>query len=281
MRKLVYTSMLVLLLVMMPLPAAAKAPVTLSKGSVTLSGGFDSGHFEEYWDLKKGDLVIAFTYDADGLMDDAGAHAWAQLGVRSPCDADFNPTSEVEGSGVWLGTDYDWTADTFDDDPADSPTLDMDDKLILQKGEGMGEAYYNLPLVPPNPAANYAVWFDRDGVSPGQEDLWGAIDGVTYNTRGAYDVVIRLHATSDSTGEAYMAVNGQSQGFYVPDWHSGQPDLMPAGLTFTGDMRHLQVFYGLKGNDATHTHTVAFEGITIVGMLHDRRPGETPFPSCE
>jgi len=278
MRKLVCTSMLVLLLVTMPLPAAAKAPVSVTKGSITLSGGYDTGHFDEYWDLKKGDLTIAFTYDARGLVDDAGTHAWAQLGVRSPCDADFNPTSGVEGSGVWLGTDYDWLPDTFEPDPEGSPGQDMDDKLILQKGEFLDEGYYNLPSTPPNKNANHAVWFDRDGVNQSQAQLWGAIDGVTYNTGGIYAVVIRLQATSDSTGEAYMTVNGQPQGFYAPAWYDGPPDLMPAGLTFSGDMRHLQVFYGLKGYGAQPT--VMFKNITLVGMLHDRRPGETPFPSC-
>lgn len=103
--------------------------------------------------------------------------------------------------------------------------------------------------------------------------MWGAIDGVTYNTYGTYDVVITLHATSDTTGEAYMTVNGEPQGFYVPNWHSGPADLMPAGMTFTGDMKHLQVFYGLFGYGATHS--VAFEDITVDGVL-----GEDPMAWC-
>jgi len=131
-----------------------------------------------------------FTYDANGLVDDFGgsAHAWAELGVRSPCYVDFNPTWQVEGAGVWLATDYHWTANTFDPDPPGSPTLDLDDKLILQKGGGLGEGSYNLPSTPPNPWANHAVWFDRDGVDQWQAQMWGAIDGVTYNTAGTYDV---------------------------------------------------------------------------------------------
>lgn len=278
MRKLASSLILVLLLVLTASPASAKAPVTVFKGDIALTGGFQAGHFDEYWDLKKGDLTITFTYDANGLADDSGAHAWAQLGVRSPCDADFNPTSGVEGSGVWLGTDYDWSENTFDPDPVGSPSLDTDDKLILQKGEWLGESYYNLPSAPPSPGANHAVWFDRDGVDPWQAQMWGAIDGVTYNTGGTYDIVITLHATSDTEGEAYMTVNGEPQGFYDPAWHPGPADLMPAGVTFTGDMRHLQVFYGLKGYGAEHAMT--FQGIQIAGMLHDQRPADTPFPSC-
>jgi hypothetical protein len=253
------------------LPAWASEPKYY--GNITLSGGFQTGHFTDWWDLSAGDLVLSFTYDANGLVDDPGGHAWAELGVRSPCYGDFNPTWMTEGSGVWLATDYDWNANTFDPDPPGSPTLDLDDKLILQKGGGQGEGNYDLPSSPPNPWANHAVWFDRDGVDPWQAQMWGAIDGVTYNTGGTYDVIITLHATGDTTGEAYMTIGGEPQGFYVPGWHSGPADLMPAGMTFTGDMKHLQVFYGLYGYGATHT--VVFEDITAQGEL-----GEPPMAPC-
>ncbi len=253
----------------------ASGPTNKNYGNVTLSGGFQAGHFPEWWDLTESDLVLSFTYDATGLVDDLGgsAHAWAELGVRSPCHGDFNPTWQVEGSGVWLATDYDWAANTFDPDPVGSPTLDLDDKLILQKGGGQGEGAYNLPSTPPNPWANHAVWFDRDGVDQWQAQMWGAIDGVTYNTGGTYEVVITLHATSNTEGEAEMTINGEPQGFYVPNWHSGPADLMPAGMTFTGDMEHLRVFYGLYGYGATHS--VVFEGITVDGVL-----GEPPMAPC-
>jgi hypothetical protein len=266
---------LAVILALGAMPALASGPV-MNYGDITLSGGFQAGHFPEWWDLTAGDLVLSFTYDANGLVDDFGgaAHAWAELGVRSPCYGDFNPTWQVEGAGVWLATDYHWAANTFDPDPPGAPCSDLDDKLILQKAGGHGEGDYNLPSTPPNPWANHAVWFDRDGVDQWQAQMWGAIDGVTYNTGGTYDVVITLHATSDSAGEAYMTINGEPQGFYVPNWHSGPADLMPAGMTFTGDMEHLQVFYGLYGYGATHS--VAFEDIMVEGYL-----GELPGPCGE
>ena len=266
---------LALVLALGALPASASGPATKDYGDVTLSGGFQAGHFPEWWDLTAGDLVLSFTYDATGLADDFGgaAHAWAELGVRSPCHGDFNPTWMTGGSGVWLATDYDWTANTFDPDPPGAPTLDLDDKLILQRGGGMGEGDYNLPYAPPNPWANHAVWFDRDGVDPWQALMWGAIDGVTYNTGGTYDVVITLHATGPTSGVAYMTVNGEPQGFYDPNWHPGPADLYPAGMTFTGDMEHLRVFYGIYGYGATHT--VVFEDITVQGTL-----GEPPTAPC-
>jgi hypothetical protein len=244
---------------------SALALTTMDYDDVILSGGFQAGHFPEWWDLTAGDIVISFTYDANGLVDDAGAHAWAELGVRSPCYGDFNPTWMVEGAGVWLATDYDWTVNTFAPDPAGLPTLDLDDKLILQKGGGQGEGAYDLPSPPPNPGANHRVWWDRDGVDPWQNPA-------TANTGGIYEIIITLHATSDTAGTAYMNIRGLYQGFET-DGNWNTIELTPAGMTFTGDMKHLQVFYGLYGYGATHS--VAFNDITVQGHL-----GEPPMALC-
>ena len=266
-RRFLLALAVVLALGAVPALASPPDPVVESYDDVTLSGGFQAGHFPEWWDLTTGDLVLSFTYDANGLVDDfgGGAHAWAELGVRSPCYGDFNPTFCNEGAGVWLATDYDWTANTFDPDPLGSPTLDLDDKLILQKAGGHGEGDYNLPSIPPNPGANHRVWWDRDGVDPWQNDE-------TANTGGIYNIEITLHATSDTSGEAHMIINGLAQGFET-DGNWNTIELTPAGMTFTGDMKHLRVFYGLYGYGATHT--VVFEDITVDGHL-----GEPPMAWC-
>lgn len=253
---------------------AASAPTTLYYGNVTLSGGFVSSHFPQVWDLACCDLVVSFTYDANGLVDDAGAHAWAELGIRQVGYGDFNPTWLVEGAGVWLATDYDWTVNTFAPDPPGSPTLDLDDKLILQKGGGCGEGGYwdgtqwtggyNLPDVSPAPWNNHRIWFDRDGVDQWQAQNPLAVDGGTYNTGGTYDVVITLHADSDTSGTAYMTINGLNQGFET-DGNWSTMELSPAGMTFTGDMTQMQVFYGLYGYGVTHG--VEFRDITVTGCL--------------
>jgi len=114
--------------------------------------------------------------------------------------------AQVAGSGVWLATDYDWNANTFNPDPPGAPILDLDDKLILQRQGGQGEGAYNLPVSPPSPGNNHRVWWDRDGVDPWQ-------NGETANTGGIYNVEISLHATSDTNGTAYMKINGLYQGF--------------------------------------------------------------------
>lgn len=72
-----------------------------------MSGGFQANHFPQVWDLTCYDMVISFTYDANGLVDDAGAHAWSEIGTRTVEYGDFNPTWMEEGAGVWLATDYD------------------------------------------------------------------------------------------------------------------------------------------------------------------------------
>jgi hypothetical protein len=161
----------------------------------------------------------------------------------------------VNGSGVWLATDYDeWqTLNTFDPDPAGAPTLDLDDKLILQRQGGQGEGAYNLPSPPPAPGNNHRVWWDRDGVDPWQNPA-------TANTGGIYTIIITLHATSDTAGTAYMNIRGLDQGFET-DGNWNTIELTPAGMTFSGDMRHLQVFYGLYGYGATHS--VTFSDITV------------------
>jgi hypothetical protein len=361
-------------------------------GTVNLSGGFLTGHFDDVYDLTAGDITLSFTYDGNGLVDDAGAHAWAELGVRSLSSGsvDFNPylrytyptktvnllagktydsgdvtvsrvgdylfvtyntaegcllskthlavgdaladipqakgnpipgqfenrtvheppvpsfsyiidatqwsastlyiaahamvvcgayqetawgagtrfsgknwatyftyTNTVAttqaGSGIWLATDYDWTTNTFDPDPVGKPSLDLDDKLILQRQGGIGEGAYNLPSVPPAPGNNHRFWWDRDGVDPWQNPA-------TANTGGIYQIVITLHATGATAGTAYMKIRNLYQGFETNgNWNT--IELTPAGMTFVGDMKHLQVFYGIYGYGATHS--VSFKDITV------------------
>jgi hypothetical protein len=80
-----------------------KSP-SMNYGDVTLTGGYQAGHFPEIWDLTACDMTISFTYNANGLEDVASAHAWAELGIRQFGFGNFNPSA---GKGVWLATDYD------------------------------------------------------------------------------------------------------------------------------------------------------------------------------
>jgi hypothetical protein len=239
----------------------------ITLGNLTLEGDAAADHYAVIWDLTKCDLILRATVDLNGMVDDFGgdAHAWSEFGVRTVGYGDFNPTWMVEGAGVWLATDYDWSINTFDPDPPGSPILDLDDKMILQKAGGHGEADYNLPSIPPNPGANHRVWFDRDGIDPFQALNPLAIDGGTYNTFGTYDVVITLHANDATTGIAYMTINGLNQGFET-DGNWSTMELTPAGMTFTGDMTQMQVFYGIYGYGAIHQ--VIFNNLEMEGCLY-------------
>jgi len=250
---------LVLLLPLGSISAFADTATTKTYSDVTLSGGYQAGNFPEVWDLTCGDLVITSTVDLNGMKDLSGAHAWSELGLRNVGAGNFNP---AVGSGVWLATDYDWTVGTFGPDPVGAPTLDMDDKLILQRRGGFGEGDYDLPSTPPTPGNNHRVWFDRDGVDQSQALSPLAINGGTYNTLGKYNVVLTLHANGDTTGTAYMTINNLNQGFETDgDWNT--MELTPAGMTFTGNMKQMQVFYGIYGYGATHI--AEYQNISVTG----------------
>ncbi len=258
---------------------------TYSDVSLTSSGTPQGNVLSDIWNAFVGDLTIKGKIDLRGIKDedpgtggwDWGDHAWGQWGVHdTSTTSNFNPNNK----GVWIASDYAdsngiWPPikiNTFDPDPPGAPILDMDDKLILQKVSGQGEGAYDRPTglfasAPPagaNSQLNYAIWSDRDGVSDSQKTLWGAKDGITYNTGGILDVEIVLHATSATTGTAYLYVNGEAQGFFKV-WKDAAPDFTPAGMTWTGDMKHLQVFQGLYGYGATHN--IKFTNIQVTGVI--------------
>jgi len=124
-------------------------------------------------------------------------------------------------------------------------------------------------VAPFGTGVNYGIWYDRDGVSSTQATQWGAVNGDTYNTTGIYDVVITYHAIDATTATMFATINGIQQGFYTaPDWwDNAQPDIYPAGLSFTGDMDQMHVFRWLLSNDYTKSGTAVFEDITATGNL--------------
>jgi hypothetical protein len=250
-------------------------------GNIEISGGTQVGHFDDIWNLMAGELKITFTYDATGLVDDGfdpetflGTIAIGQLGVRDTTATDLEPFEK----GVWLNTLYDIEPDTFDPDKiidtdwdgipdtkADE-IFDLDDQLILQRGgPNWDETDYDLPLGQGNPFASSGVWFDRDGVSSDEAQWWDFDEGVTYNTNGIYDIELLLKATSETTGEAYLTINGIKQGFWSDEWSNSEPDMYPAGMTFNGDVENMQIFYGIFGIGAVHK--IYFNDIKVVQSL--------------
>ena len=220
---------------------------TINYGDIVLSAQAPTfGKFTEIWDLTEGDLTLTFVYNSTQLVDiPYGKMTQARLGVfDTSTDGYYIPPDET---GIWLVA------------MTGNPSI-SDDFLGLEKLNGYDETYYNLPSVPSDRYNNYRFWWDRD-----------AGEGDTANTGRLYTVIITLHATSDTTGTAYMNIRGLDQGFE----EDGNPDtieLIPAGITWTGDMKHLRVFYSLycyqiyrtaAFEDLTATNTPQIQGLKI------------------
>lgn len=252
-----------LTLVLLVLPLTASAQMSKTYGTTTVGSDSDSGHFAELWDLTTCPLTISAQVDLTGVKDNDGyggaTLAFSELGIREMGGPDFNPT----GTGIWMITDKDSAVDTF----SPEPTLDLDDKLLLQKAGGQAEEAYDL--LPDYSGTllrdtNYGFWFDRDGILDTQQGTWGNEDGVTYNTGGTYAVELAL----DASDGARLTVNGIRQGFYTEEALGGLPTVTPVGLTFAGvdaDLSRMQVFYGFWGTPADVGHVVTFNNLTVTG----------------
>lgn len=131
---------------------------------------------------------------------------------------------------------------------------------------------------------NHGLWYDRDGVDQWQATSWensGANAG-RINTGGIYDIVITCHAVKDDPGLGVMfaTINGVQQGFYKPGWHGdgltpGDPDRYPAGISFKGDMKQMQLVAGIYApyEPAGHDYgSVQLSDISVTGHRRCGRP---------
>lgn len=237
---------------------------------------------------------------------------YTEVGLRGEGAADFNPgpLNVYQGRcGGWMVSDSDtwtdsdghiepkwkyvegvgWVIDYDYNYPDPDDTQDLDDKHALQASGGRGEGDYDVLDIDWNTVLprfgsgnNFGIWFDRDGVDQWQDDMWGNLgpggvgsgDGLRYNTGGIYNIVITYHAMDDGLGVMFATVNGYPQGFYT-SWLNGPPQLYPAGLSFKGDMKHMQVFAGLSspsdpsGHDYGHSD---LSDITVTGYVGTSDP---------
>jgi len=207
------------------------------------------------WDLTQGDLTLSYKIDMSGITQNG---PWlAEVGMRQVGGGNFDPG----GMGGWMNSRVgDLTA---------TPNVKSNmDKHHLGASGGVNETAYDA--TPPNAIQppfgsfnNYGIWFDRDGVDAIQAGFWGAGNGTTYNTQGIYDVVIKYHAINPGLGTMFSKVNGVQTGFGQHD--HAQPDIYPAGLSFTGDMANMQAFAGLHGPVGVERQ-VLLTDVTVTGM---------------
>jgi len=260
-------------------PVGAGAQATINYGNFILNTPAEFTNWNDVWDLTQGDLTLSYTIDMSQINQPgtwntfiAAWTTYVEVGLRGEGAGNFNPGQEagyfnlyqgrcggwmVSDSDVW--TDGDGYTELGNSDP--DSTQDLDDKHALQASGGRGEGDYdvldgdwNTVLTPFGSGNNHGIWFDRDGVDQWQANYWGNLgpggvgsgDGLRYNTGGVYDIVITYHAINDGLGVMFATVNGYPQGFYLStDPWNGPPTKYPAGLSFKGDMKHMQVFAGI------------------------------------
>ncbi|MDD1648685.1 MAG: hypothetical protein LUQ42_05310, partial [Methanomicrobiales archaeon] len=126
----------------------------------TLSGGYQAGHFNDVWDLTAGDMTLSFTYDGNGLVDDAGTHAWSELGVRSVGSGDFNPMLTVY-----------WTK-----------TIDLFAGQNIDVGNVMIQRVGNLLYITYVTSDNWAL--TETHLAVGTIDVNGVCTGITQTKKG-------------------------------------------------------------------------------------------------
>ncbi|MFC2145267.1 PKD domain-containing protein [Actinomycetota bacterium] len=280
----------------------ADSETTVNYGDLTLNSPWEVTHWSDVWDLTQGDLTLSYTIDMKGLNQPGTWNTfqswqtwYTEVGLRGEDAGDFNPGpfGVYQGRcGGWMVSDSDvWTdGDGYTEHGVDpDSTQDLDDKHALQASGGRGEGDYDVldsdwdtVLAKFGSGNNFGIWFDRDGVDQWQDDMWGNLgpggvgsgDGLRYNTDGVYDIVITYHAIDDGLGVMFATVNGYSQGFYAP-WVDGPPQNYPAGLSFKGDMQHMQVFAGLWSPSAPAGHDYGYadlSDIEVTGFLGTSDP---------
>jgi PKD repeat protein len=276
---------------------ASDGLTTVNYGNYTLDTPYEATHWDDFWDLTKGDLILSYTINMSTINQpgtwNTFVAAWTtyvEVGLRGEGAGNFNPGpfDVYQGRcGGWMTSDSDTWADSdgyTEKGAIPDSTQDLDDKHALSASGGRGERDYDVllsnpdvvgptrqdPWYPGDPTKvigaygsfdNFGIWFDRDGVDQWQATSWGNLgpggvgsgDGLRYNTNGIYHIVITYHAidangngdkTDDGLGVMFATVNGYPTGFYT-SYVNGEPQLYPVGLSFKGDMEHMQVFAGI------------------------------------
>ena len=253
-------------------------PTTLYYGDFALDG--TQKWLPGVWDMTAGPVTLRYTADishAPNVAYNEDYSLQAVAGLYSSL-----------GSGArMVAFNYDWslTPDQFPTYPDADGTLDLDDKIHLQRFPdpgSWGELMYDV-LCGPNevvaPAIgsydNYGIWFDRDGVDPWQANSWGAVDGGTYNTLGTYDTQILFRKASSGLqgGTACPTIepdlpNNDAPDGGVPTGFGSWPNYpdFPAGISFAAsDIEMSRMSVKLEGNPGPGA--IAINGVTVTGYL--------------
>jgi len=233
---------------------------TINYGGITYSSVYTGLNFSDIWDLTAGDLTLSYSIDMSGVTQTSASDiVWVEVGLREVGATNFmpGPTDTYQGgAGGWMTS-------SVDDLAPDSDSWDIDDKHNLQASGGQDEADYdatnpNTVDGPFGTSSSKGIWFDRDGVDSSQDDS-------AANTGGVYNIDITYHAINAGLGTMFATVNGNVEdlttGFDTNG--DGVIDTDPAGLSFKGNMKAMQVFSCAFYNGAVGD--VIVSGITANG----------------
>jgi len=256
--------------------------VSLYYGDVNLDGTEHT--MPGNWNLNECPLTITYKQDLSGAPNISYTGNWAQQGIVGLMSGDG-----VSGARM-AGFLYDSGLPEFPVYPDNDTNLELDDKFNLQRfpnPEPWDETLYDVNCATKVVEAqfgswiNYGIWFDRDGVDQWQDDMWGMVNGGTYNTDGIYDVKLVFDWSTNNPsrgivcpiffpGLANTWVSGGSgvpTGFYSVGWVSTGPDKIPAGLSFATDstqMGNMQVY--VEGNPGGGS--IVIKDLTVTGCLN-------------
>jgi hypothetical protein len=80
----------------------------------------------------------------------------------------------------------------------------------------------------------------------------------------------------------FATINGIQQGFWTNNYATAQPDIYPAGLSFTGDMNQMRVFDWLISNGQSNLRGSAiFQQITATGNLGTINYGDVTISTAQ
>ncbi|MGA1824839.1 MAG: hypothetical protein ACMUIP_09250 [bacterium] len=282
-RKAIIVSTIILLIFTSVLPAsvnsAISTPVTLYYQDITFPSTFTNYTMVGIWDLNAGPVTVEYTLDLSGAPNVAYDWNWDNGGIVGL----FSGGSGARMCGFL--SDWENRFEQFPTYPDNDAGQDLDDKFNLQRFPNPGswdETMYDVDLTLGSPVlgtvgsnSNYGIWFDRDGVDQWQDDMWGMVDGGTYNTGGIYDVKLEFNKYDPTTGyvAARMFPNlanswdgtgfGIGTGFYIT-WKSTGPDYYPTGISFSTDetkMGSMQV----SVSGSSDGGTIAVKDLTVTG----------------
>ena len=250
--------------------AAAAGPV--GPATITLTGTFAASHDTTVFDLTAGDITLSYTIDMTGVTQTvAWETPWVEVGLRTFGYADYNPNDQ----GAWMVS----SVGVVNPSPGNQG---LNDKHNLSEFVAHGETYYDVNdqgqvVAPFGSQQNHGIWYNRDSVDPFQALTWtnSGVNINRINTGGIYNIVLTYHAINGTLGTVFATINGVQQGFYAPaspGFGAGlEPENYPAGLSFSGDLTQMQVFWGIytpstAGGSATITNlsvTVPDGGMTL------------------